>query len=351
MCIAVRNTIYYNFRKTRLPIGRIINIELTNRCNQQCFFCPVNNKKVLRPITRTKSDMDIKDFERIVKNYRKYCHMVNLSHHGETFLHPKFKEAILILKKYGVDYSLTTNGSLLGKYIHVLKEYPPKLILFSLYTVNPDKFRKLTATGDLEIVLKNIQALLNLKAEGKIATRIVIRVIDMYGFEKDVEDVKKYFKGKDVEFDIGTLNSWAGRVDISKYGKLSSHIVPFKYCFQPWINCIIGSDTGIYICNNHEDEPIDYLNDGKKIEEIWNNKKYQEIRSNILNGNFMKNKICQNCDYYSLESLGNKPTPFFFLTKNFLFKVMYLLGLLKNNPDVLIKMFNYERNEKIHSKK
>lgn len=347
----LRNTIYYNFGKTTIPLDRIVNIELTNRCNQRCFFCPVNNKRVLKPITRVKSDMNVKDFEKIVKNYRKYCDVVNLSHHGETFLYPKLKEAILILKKYGVDYSLTTNGSLVGKYIDILTKYPPKLILFSLYTVNSEKFKKLTATGDLKIVLKNIQTLLDLKTEGKINTKIVIRVIDMYGFEKDVEDVKKYFKDKNVEVDVGVLNSWAGRVDIKKYGKLSNHTMPFKYCFQPWRNCIIGSDTGIYICNNHEDEPIDYLNDGKKIEEIWNNRKYQKIRSNILHGYFANNEICENCDYFNLESVGNRPTPFFFLTKNFLFKIMYVFGLLKCNPDVLIKMFTYERNKKTFSKK
>jgi len=46
------------------------------------------------------------------------------------------------------------------------------------------------------------------KKKGVIDTKIIIRVIKMYGFEKDVEEVKNYFVGKDVEFDVNVLNSW-----------------------------------------------------------------------------------------------------------------------------------------------
>jgi radical SAM protein with 4Fe4S-binding SPASM domain len=325
----LRNTIYYNLKKTRIPMNRIANIELTNKCNQQCVFCPVNNKKVKRPIIRPKKDMDIRNFEKIIKKYRKYCYLVNISHHGESFLHPDFDKAISILKKYRVQYSITTNGSLVGEHINSLKKYPPKLIMFSLYTLNTRKFKKLTRTGDLKKVLENIEKLIELKKIGEIDTTIVIRAIKMYGFEKDVEEVKKYFDGKDVLFDINVLNSWAGRVDISNYGKTEEHTIKFKYCFQPWSNIIIGSDLGVYICNNHEDEPIDYLKNGKTLEEIWNSKKYQEIRRNILNGNLKNNKICRECDYFSLGSVTNKPNPLFFLDKTFLYKLMYLLKIYR----------------------
>jgi len=348
----LRNIIYYNMRRTKVPIGRIINIELTNRCNQQCIFCPVNRKDVKKPIVRKKTDMKIEDFERIIKNYKKYCYLVNISHHGESFLHPNFREAIAILKKYKVPYSITTNGSLVGNFIDILEEYPPEKILFSLYTIYPKKFQKLTTTGDLEIVLKNIDILLKMKKDGRINTKIIIRAIRMYGFEDDIEKLKEYFKGKDVEWDIDVLNSWAGRVDISKYGDVSKHTVSFKYCFQPWNNCIIGSDLGVYICNNHEDEPIDYLTEDKTLEDIWNSEKYQKIRSNILSGQFRKNEICEGCDYFNLDSFTDKPSLFFFLGKTFLYKILYTLRLVrpKDLSEILMRLNKNGENKDIIKK-
>ena len=333
-----KNYIDYNLKKTTTPLRNISAIELTNRCNQYCQFCPVNNKKVIKPIKRMKIDMPISEFENILKTYKKYIGSVDICHHGECFLYPKFREAVRLLKKYGVKYKITTNGSLIGKYLDVLEEYPPQAIMFSLYTLNPTKFKNLTKTGDLKQVLINIDALLDLKNKNKLNTQIIIRAINMYGFEDEVDKIKAFFEGKDVIFDINILNSWAGRVDVSKFGDCSKHIIDFKYCSQPWLHCIIGSNSGIYICNNHEDEPIGSLKNNT-LEEIWNSKKYREIRKNILEGNYRKNKICANCDYFSAGTVLNKPTKLFLLDGFFLRKLFINLGLYKKSHSDMLKLY------------
>ena len=61
-----KNYINYNLKKTTIPLRNISAIELTNRCNQCCQFCPVNNKKVVKPIKRMKIDMPIGEFENIL---------------------------------------------------------------------------------------------------------------------------------------------------------------------------------------------------------------------------------------------------------------------------------------------
>jgi len=313
----LRNIIYYHLKRTSIPVNRIAGVELTNRCNQQCSFCPVNTKNVTKPVTRKQIDMDIWEFTSILEEYNKYMRDVNISHHGECFLHPNFDEAILALKKYKIAYSITTNGSLVGEHIDILEEYPPGLIMFSLYTLNPDKFKTLTKTGDVDIVLQNVEKLLKLKKEGRINTRILIRAIKMDGFEEDVEKVKDYFLNKDVDLNISVLNSWAGRVDITKYGTHLEHTIDFKYCIQPWLHCIIGSNSGVYICNNHEDEPIEYLYN-KSLEEIWNSNSYRDIRKNILNSEFRNNKICSECDSFISGCMMSKPSAWFFMDGVFL---------------------------------
>lgn len=320
--------VYYNLCQTKVPVGRIANIELTNRCNQRCAFCPANNSDVKKPVCREKKDISMNDFERLLVKYKKYMGVVCISHHGESFLHPKFDEAIKLLKKYGVRYTITTNGSLVGKHISSLTDYPPETMLFSLYTINPEKFKRITRNGDVRIVLQNIGKLIELKKQHKIHTKIVVRIIKMRGFEEDLDQVLDFFKNRDVAFDVNVLNSWAGRVDIDKFGDSVSNIVKFKYCFQPWEHCIIGSDLGVYVCNNHEDRPVGYLTDST-LDEIWNSVNYQTIRKNILEGNFRKNSMCFECDYFLLGCAVNKPSVFFLLDPFFWKTFLFGIGIYK----------------------
>lgn len=325
-----RHIAEYNLRSLRPSLPKISIIELTNRCNHACVFCPVNRKDVLKPITRRKADLSIRDFEGIISKYRKQIRELGIAHHGESLMHLEFGKAVGVLKKHGVPYNITTNGSLLDRHLDSLVDYPPESILFSLYTVNPENYRKLTGNGDLSKVLDNIDGFLGLKKKKNLKTDVIIRTIDMPWLHDDIAEVEEHFRGKDVGYDRNVLNSWAGRIDISRYDpNWVDHTLDYKYCIQPWSHCIIGSDCGVYICNNHEDKPVGYLNE-KSLDEIWHSKEYQNIRRNILAGRFRDNEICRNCDYFGLDTVIGRPSVFFFADKIFFYKMMAGLGLLRN---------------------
>ena len=334
----MRNTVYYNFKFDKLPLIKIANIELTNRCNMQCVFCPANNPDVKGYIQREKKDMDLKDFEAILTRYKKYLDVVSIAWHGESLLHPHFEEIIMLLKKHNVKYCFDTNGSLVSKYIKIFEDYPPEYIEFSLYTVNPEKFKELTKFGDVSLMLDGINKFLEIKKQKKVKTTLIIRTMKMFGYEDLIEEVKEYFKGKDVILTEAILNSWSGRVDIEKFGDAANHLFHFQYCFKPFNNCIIGSDLGVYVCCNHEEVPMGYLNESS-LEDIWNSEKYQEIRKNILEGNMKENAICKYCDYANFASIMDRPSLLFMFRKKFWNKFLFGLGLFKteNEPEVLKK--------------
>jgi len=335
----IRNTIYYNLKFAKVPLIKIANIELTNRCNMQCAFCPANNPNLEGYINRPKTDMKAEDFEMIIKTYKKYFDVVEIAWHGESLIYSRLDKIIEILKENNVRYCINTNGSLVLARIKLFEDYPPESIEFSLYTLNPEKFRELTKFGNIKIVLDGINKLLELKKAGRIKTTIQIRVMKMFGYEKDIEEVKKYFKDKDVVINEAILNSWSGRVDIKNFGEKADNIFPFNYCFKPFNNCIIGSDMGVYICCNHEETPIGYLNESS-LEEIWNSEKYQEIRKNILEGNIRKNMMCKYCDYANFASIMDKPSLFFMFRRKFWYKFLFGLGLFntENEPTALKKV-------------
>lgn len=320
----------FNMKRTKLfhkPL--ITGVEITNNCNYACDFCPINSKNkktILRSVKRRRTIMSTSDFEKIIAKYKDYMGVLDISHHGESLTHPKFSDFIRILKKYGIRYRITTNGSLLHKHIDIIADYPPTQLYFSLYTLNRENYRKLTGNGVLDITMKNIKAFLKIKKIHGLKTEVVLRTINYPLIKDDIKRFERFFSRYDVKIDKSVLNSWAGRVDINKYDKeYERHTRKDKYCIQPWQHMIICSDGGAYICNNHEDTPLGYVLK-KDVLTIWNSKTMQIIRKNILSGNLSKNKICERCDYYNFSSTVTKPSLLFLFKKDFIKKFLIHIG-------------------------
>ena len=86
-------------------------LELTNKCNFHCEFCPSDSQ------TRTHGYMELslvkKIFDEISK--KKIVPKVNLHLMGEPTLHPKLNDILTYAKSKNVKVALTTNGSTLVK--------------------------------------------------------------------------------------------------------------------------------------------------------------------------------------------------------------------------------------------
>jgi radical SAM protein with 4Fe4S-binding SPASM domain len=323
----------YNLYQKKLDyMPKIIAVELTNDCNYKCTFCPMNNKKsdiIKRPVKRKKTYMSVKDFELIINKYHYYMDVLNISHHGESLMHPELDKIVLVLKKYKVKYSITTNGSLLNKRCRdILNSYPPTSIMFSLYSVYDKSYSKICGNQNLDNVFYNLE--LFAKSNNN-KTKLIFRTLNIpllkdeyHEFNHIIDSIMKRNDIKNYEYNYNVLNSWAGRVNISKFDKdLKKHIKKDKYCIQPWLHVIIGSDCGVYICNNHEEASIGNIKK-ESLFDIWNSDEYLKIRQNILKGKFNNNnKICKECDYYSVGSVVPKPDILFFINKNFLSRIFY----------------------------
>lgn len=344
----LRSLFFYNFKFINLSYSPVINvIELTNRCNYRCVFCPMNTKNdsIKDPVSRKKTSVSVKDFKFLVGKYSHLFHSdgVTLAYHGEPLMHPFFPEIVQILKEKGIKYNLITNGSLLsGKNMKAVLDYCPEHIMFSLYTLDPDKYKKFTETGDLSKTLENMKSFFK---HNKGKTRVSIRTINMPMFASEKNDiVKKFSKYPNVDFTFGLLNSWAGRVDISKYdSNIKKHVIStrYKYCIQPWYSVSIGSDLEVFVCNN-DDYSIGNLRKDS-LKKIWNCAKYKKLRQNILDGKSYRNRLCNGCDCFDPNNVVGKPSSFF-LNKSFVRVIKNSLGLNINRDFTLRK--EVDRNVK-----
>lgn len=84
-----------------------IYIEITNKCNLNCSFCSIDNN--------IKREMNLEEFELVLKRINDYTDYVYLHVKGEPLIHSRFKEILELCKKYNKQVNITTNGTMLSK--------------------------------------------------------------------------------------------------------------------------------------------------------------------------------------------------------------------------------------------
>jgi len=152
------------YRATLPPVPKSVKIELTARCDFQCFYCASSFR------LREKHDMEWDFYTRIVKEMHDAgVEELGVFYLGESFLYPKLAEAIQYAKDVGFSYIfLTTNGRL---------STPDKLqacmaaglnsLKFSFNNATPEQFQEVTKVkaADFHTIIANIKAARQIRDE------------------------------------------------------------------------------------------------------------------------------------------------------------------------------------------
>ena len=172
-------------------------LELTNKCNFHCEFCPSDSQ------TRLHGYMELSLVKKIFDeiSQKKIVTIVNLHLMGEPTLHPKLNEILAYAKSKNVEVCLTTNGSTL------VKKKVPKLldsisgsVIASLMTPTEESYK---IRGDVGLswdrYVDNFKLLIRehlkkILKEDKLQYEIVFRVMvsnkDQKGTAKVLESPK-----------------------------------------------------------------------------------------------------------------------------------------------------------------
>lgn len=134
-----------------------LRISLTDRCNLRCLYCLPQEGILL------KAHSEMLSFEEIV-SITKICIAMGINKIKISGGEPLVRKGVsgllesLIKLPNLKDVTLTTNGTLLTKYIQELKNTGLKKINISLDTLDAQKFSQITRTGNLQDVLEGIDA-------------------------------------------------------------------------------------------------------------------------------------------------------------------------------------------------
>ena len=136
---------------------KVLRISVTDRCNYRCVYCMPEEGVRWLPKEQILSFDEIADVVRAaieVHGIRRF----KLTGGEPTVRHGLLDLVRLLRRIPGIDdLSLTTNGQRLLDLAGPLKESGLDRITVSLDSLNPERFRRITRTGDLRAVLSGLE--------------------------------------------------------------------------------------------------------------------------------------------------------------------------------------------------
>lgn len=306
-----RTTEYKHYRKEwkENPKNNVVNgfpihldIEATSACNFLCTMCP-----------RTEM-MENKTFWKVENfNYETYTQIIDqgvpnglrsikFQYLGEPLVNKNLVKMIKYAKEKGVvDVMFNTNASLLTekKAVEIIKSGVDK-VFFSFDSPYRDQFNKIRVKGDYDEVLTNIKNFMRIKKELKSDTPITrVQMVLMKETRGEWEDFQKLFKGVVdtvawIDYlDHGQQNSFKDKGVVKL--KKKDHNKKFC-CPQLWQRMFVHPDGVVTPCctDSNRDLKMGHLQDNT-IKEIWQNKKYQNMRKLHREGRIDEIPTCKNC--------------------------------------------------------
>jgi cyclic pyranopterin phosphate synthase len=159
---------------------RVLRISVTDRCNFRCVYCMPEEG------VRWLGKDDILTFEELRDVARAAIEVHGIRRFkltgGEPTVRHNITDLVRMLRKLdGIeDLSLTTNGMLLEDLAGPLKDAGLDRVTVSIDSLQPDRFKRITRTGDLAAVLRGLD-----RAEAVGLSSLKINCVTMRGTNDD----------------------------------------------------------------------------------------------------------------------------------------------------------------------
>lgn len=191
-----------------------LRISVTDRCNLRCTYCmPAEGV----PLKKHEDILSFNEIAEIVKvGTQLGLKKIRLTG-GEPLVRKELPKLVKMIAEIdGIeDIGLTTNGVFLSQLAVQLKEAGLNRVNISLDTLNSEKFRKITRTGNINDVLKGIDAAI----EAELLP-VKINFVRIPGEnEEDEKEVRKFCEEKNLKLRfIRQMNLKTGEFSVVEGG-------------------------------------------------------------------------------------------------------------------------------------
>lgn len=290
-----------------LPIS--ISFEPTTSCNLRCPECPSG----LRAFTRPTGMLNKNFFKDTIDQLYKDLSYLVFYFQGEPYLNPDFLDMVQYASSKGIYTATSTNGHYLTE-INAKRTVESGLdrLIISIDGTTQHTYQQYRVGGNLEKVIEGATRVVEWKKTLKSKKPFIIfQFLVVRHNEHQVDEIHqlaekigvdqvrlKTAQVYDYENDPNHLiptNEKYSRYKKDKSGKMQFKGNNENHCWRLWHDPVITWDGTVAPCCFDKDaqHKLGSLKD-QSFKELWNNKKYQNFRSQVLQSR--KNiDICANC--------------------------------------------------------
>jgi radical SAM protein with 4Fe4S-binding SPASM domain len=331
-------------KNERLPLDRLlplkapltIHIEVTNKCNFRCVFCPESDPEYPNKVGGFQT-ISSKEFERIAENIEILniasreaggdgVAVIRLWIMGEPLLNRDIFNIISIIKKRGLSkrLELTTNGSALTKDNSIgLILSGLDTLKVSIYGFNEKQYQITGTKISSEKILSNIKTFLSERSKcSEVKPKLVIKMVDPTS-PQELEDFKSIYSDLADKLEINAPHAWTEGAKVTSDSSCRTdeelniksfsvgHVVNFirgkserpmrkegkKICAFPFYTLAIHVSGDVSPCCVDWEKKLSLGNiNEESLSEIWNGPKIQNLRMGHLTDSVPAG--CVSCEYY-----------------------------------------------------
>lgn len=326
-----------------------IQLEVTTRCNLWCIMCATTFDGTRGKLGHTgHMAISVLDNLRSILPSVARCYVFG---NGEPLLHPRFMDFIKVIKGYGVRVEFNTNGTLLNVEMReAMVSWGVDAITFSIDGATAGTYESIRRGSKFDTVIANIRALTELKMQNsqtiphlgiamvamknnvaEFATMVTLAAdlgVSCVHLEPLIWQADPVYQRFYVEYTLSNLDPGAVTAMLeqawemgARYGihvtsqlfdtpgqydypsaiaearglhpqnSTSARQPPDLICTEPWTTIFIKWNGEVRTCCGSPTIFGDLSRE--KIEDIWNNKRYQSYRRNLAQNN--PPPECLNC--------------------------------------------------------
>lgn len=280
-----------------------IGIEITNKCNLRCTYCPRSIG-----INRKAGSVSIYDYERYLDALKKYkFDQIDFVGYGEGLLHNDWfilaKKTIATLRFKRIHF--TTNGiCLTEENISKLLQLPFDNVTISVNGADKHTYKKINNGDFFDRVIENIDRLVSVIKNGypckvkKILIQLLSGVQDEENIENFFKAKQHWFKEKIVDKYVVNLCDWGGYISAPQ--NYSETYYPCAHLYVPGITW----NGDVYACcialaDGDNELLLGNLRDSL-FKEIYESNKFQYLHQANISGQLnTKVSKCAKCNAWS----------------------------------------------------
>ena len=279
-----------------------ITLELTNKCNLSCTFCP------RRLMDQHQGFLEIDLAKRLLDQMAENLPVALVPFfRGESLLHPDWVEILFYAKQRGIGpIQFTTNATLMDRRAaEAILDLELDFISFSMDTIDPALYHHTRRGANYQQVLGNILSLLELRERrGLGMPEIQISAVETPSYRPGTDAFIAFWKPKVDRVRIYVEHSQDGHP-----GSIAESLPSFERrlpCRKVFTDMVIYWDGEVALCNHDWTRDLAHKMGSVKdaaIKSVWQSDRYQAVRLAHNTGEVASESPCNFCDHWKMYYL------------------------------------------------